>query len=85
MAAKKENKGIAKGKSEGKGDESSRPVSCTGPECKAMAARFGFCSEHFEQFKFGLITKQGKRVPDYDKKIEHYEAFKAKQSARQVA
>ena len=49
---------------------------CGAEGCKTTDARFGFCVEHYEQFKFGLIKKDGKVVPDYEKKFEHYEAFK---------
>ncbi len=49
---------------------------CGAEGCKHGDARFGFCSEHYEQFKFGLITKAGKVVSDYEKKFEHYQAFK---------
>ena len=58
---------------------------CTGQACKSSAKRFSFCDEHFEQFKFGLIKKTGQPVPDYDKKIEHYEAYKKKLVARKAA
>jgi hypothetical protein len=49
---------------------------CGAEGCKASDARFGFCGEHYEQFKFGLIKKDGKQVSDYEKKFGHYEAFK---------
>lgn len=51
---------------------------CTGLACKSKSARFAFCEEHFEQFKFGLINKFGEQVPDYEKKWEHYQSYKAK-------
>ncbi len=55
---------------------------CIGRSCKSKPSRFGFCDEHFDQYKFGLIKKDGENVPDYDKKLEHYQAYKKK---RQVA
>ena len=55
---------------------------CLGHACKTKPSRFGFCDEHYDQFKFGLIKKTGENVPDYDKKFEHYQAYKKK---RQVA
>ncbi len=58
---------------------------CTAKACKSSEARFGFCDEHFEQFKFGLIKKSGEFVPDYDKKFEHYQAYKTRRSAHKVA
>ena len=51
---------------------------CIGKACKTKPARFGFCEEHFEQYKFGLVNKVGEHVPDYDKKLEHYQAYKKK-------
>jgi hypothetical protein len=65
MAKKVENQSAVAGK-----------TYCGAEGCKASDARFGFCSEHYEQFKFGLIKKDGKQVSDYEKKFGHYEAFK---------
>jgi len=48
---------------------------CAFPGCKTKVKRFGFCAEHYEQFKFGLIKKTGEPVPDYEKKFEHYQAY----------
>jgi hypothetical protein len=31
-----------------------------------------FCKEHYDWFKFGLITKEGKRPTDFDKKYTAY-------------
>jgi len=58
---------------------------CVGHSCKQSEWRFSFCQEHFEQFKFGLIKKDGQPVPDFDKKIEQYQAFKKRQTAHKVA
>jgi hypothetical protein len=46
--------------------------------CKKPQARFTFCDEHYEWFKFGLISKVGDRVPDFDKKYDHYMAYVAR-------
>ena len=54
---------------------------CAG--CKETSARFTFCEKHYEWFKFGLITKAGQKVPDFDRKNEHFMAYLAKQ--KQVA
>jgi hypothetical protein len=59
--------------------------SCTAKACKTSEWRFGFCEEHFEQFKFGLIKKTGEFVPDYEKKFEHYQAHKTRRHAHKVA
>jgi hypothetical protein len=80
-----------------KKEEAPRPVStkggwtpvpdgCFSVGCKTKAHRFNFCSEHFEQFKFGLIKKTGEPVPDYEKKYDHYVAYKARATGgRKVA
>ena len=51
------------------------PGGCHAWGCKVSAIRFNFCEQHFDHFKFGLIKKTGEPVPDYDKKIEHYQAY----------
>jgi hypothetical protein len=55
------------------------PGRCGAVSCKTPDKRFGFCEEHYEQFKFGLIKKSGEMVSDYEKKFEHYEAYKKRQ------
>ncbi len=47
---------------------------CKCEGCKHPSTVFSFCSEHYEWFKFGLITKAGKKVLDFDKKWEHFTA-----------
>src|SRR5579884_1956006 len=59
------------------------PGACLSWGCKTEATRFGFCGEHYEHFKFGLIKKTGEPVPDYEKKIEHYAAYRDR--AKKVA
>lgn len=61
------------------------PGGCFSWGCKVHAKRFNFCEEHYEQFKFGLIKKTGEPALDYEKKFEHYTAYKAKQNALKVA
>lgn len=73
----------AHGKGKDKG--ASTVIHCGAEGCKKAPARFDFCDEHYDQFKFGLIKKTGQPVPDYEKKIEHYLAYKQKQGARKVA
>src|SRR5680860_209652 len=48
------------------------PGGCLSWGCKVQAARFNFCEEHYDHFKFGLVKKTGEPVPDYEKKIEHF-------------
>jgi len=61
------------------------PDGCNAWGCKAKAKRFSFCEEHYDHFKFGLIKKTGEPVSDYEKKIEHYLAYKARISAQKIA
>ena len=58
------------------------PQDCNAKACKSKEKRFGFCMEHYDQFKFGLIKKTGDLVPDYEKKIEHYEAYRQRSAKR---
>lgn len=46
---------------------------CQALGCKEKDVRLGFCEEHFRQYKFGLITKTGEKVLDWEKKSEHYQ------------
>lgn len=52
------------------------PLHCKVKACKHSPGKFGFCGEHFDQFKFGLITKLGEPSADFDKKSEQYEHWK---------
>ncbi len=58
---------------------------CKCDGCKKPEAKFTFCNEHYEWFKFGLITKMGKKVGDFEKKHEHYMAYLDRQKAYKVA
>lgn len=69
----------------GKKGHNPLPGGCLAAACKTSVKRFGFCEEHYEQFKFGLLKKTGELVSDHEKKSEHYEAFKAKRRAHKVA
>jgi hypothetical protein len=51
---------------------------CTAESCKAKPARAGFCEEHYLHFKEGLITLDGYKAKDYDKK---YHAWLRRQAA----
>jgi len=53
-------------------------VKCQADGCKSKPTRAGFCEEHFDWFKAGLITKEGHRAMDFDKKYQHYLASKKK-------
>ena len=52
------------------------PTKCTSEDCKKKPEKAGFCGEHFEWFKAGLITKEGLKAADFDKKYYHYTAKK---------
>ena len=45
---------------------------CKSEKCTKKDEKMGFCMEHFTWFKEGLITRDGVRPPDFDKK---YQAF----------
>lgn len=49
---------------------------CLDEKCAQKGARAGFCNEHFGWFKEGLLTTQGERPKDFDKK---YQAFMNRQ------
>ena len=49
------------------------PSQCGCEGCKKKADQMNFCAEHFDWFKFGLITKEGKRPSDFDKKFTAYQ------------
>ena len=78
MAGKKDKKGDSQ---KGKPAAALGPVGCAAKGCKAKESRLGFCSEHFDHFKFGLIKKDGSPAPDYDKKFKHYAAMLEKRQA----
>lgn len=56
---------------------------CPAKACKTKPSRFGFCEEHYDQFKFGLIKKNGELVSDHEKKLQHYTEYKSRK--KQVA
>ena len=51
---------------------------CKYSKCRDSVMKYGFCASHFDQFKFGLLTKHGAHVPDFDKKIDHFMKQKGK-------
>lgn len=48
---------------------------CQAEGCKHKPTQAGFCTEHYQWFKEGLVTKEGARPKDFDKK---YHAFMAR-------
>lgn len=51
---------------------------CTAEGCSKTADLMTFCKEHYDWFKWGLVTKAGKRPTDFDKKYQAYMAHKQK-------
>lgn len=51
---------------------------CTAENCKAKPDRAGFCGEHYGWFKEGLLTLEGYKAKDFDKK---YHAFMRRKAA----
>lgn len=52
--------------------------SCKFSKCRSTVVKYGFCADHFDQFKFGLLNKNGQLVPDFEKKLDHYARQKGK-------
>ena len=50
----------------------SLPGMCIADECKKRSEKANFCMEHFDRFKEGLITKEGRRPSDFEKKFSDY-------------
>ncbi len=44
------------------------PNKCVAEDCKSKPSRAGFCEEHYKWFKEGLITMDGYKAKDFDKK-----------------
>lgn len=55
---------------------------CKSEGCKAKSTKANFCQEHFEWFKAGLITKEGAKAQDFEKK---YYQWVATQPQKKVA
>jgi hypothetical protein len=50
---------------------------CTAEFCKAKPDRAGFCSEHYVWFKEGLLTLDGYKAKDFDKKFHAWQRRKS--------
>jgi hypothetical protein len=48
------------------------PAKCKGEGCSKKAEKAEFCAEHFTWFKEGLLTKEGKRPVDFERKLYHF-------------
>lgn len=54
------------------------PLGCPAEGCGKKRVRSTFCAEHFEWFKEGLISRDGAKPKDFDKK---YQAYTRRKSA----
>lgn len=50
---------------------------CSAEGCSKKTDHANFCNEHYDWFKFGLITRDGKRPSDFDKKFQAYKKNRA--------
>ena len=57
------------------------PGACMAEDCKGKSQKAGFCFEHFDWFKEGLITKEGRKPSDFDKKYFDYHRKLQKKAA----
>lgn len=56
---------------------------CQAEGCKHKPDQAGFCSEHYMWFKEGLVTKEGIKPKDFDKKYHAFMARLADEKANQ--
>ncbi|MCC6277135.1 MAG: hypothetical protein IT289_04375 [Oligoflexia bacterium] len=56
----------------GEGKVVPMPGICMAEGCKQKFQKAGFCMEHFDWFKEGLITKEGQKPRDFNKKYYDY-------------
>lgn len=49
------------------------PQRCPVEACGKKADKINFCKEHYHWFKAGLVTKEGQKPKDFDKKFAAYE------------
>ncbi len=50
---------------------------CVAEGCKSKPEKAQFCKEHFAWFKEGLLTLEGKKAKDFDKKYHAWLRRKA--------
>lgn len=84
--AQKENQGAPAQAKKKKPQQASNVVEinfnqCLEEECKDKPKKLSFCMEHYHQFKFGVIGKDGHRPKDYDKKLMAFNSFQEKKAA----
>lgn len=54
---------------------------CCADGCSKKVELLKFCHEHYDWFKFGVLTKEGKRPTDFDKKYQAYQAHAKKRAS----
>jgi hypothetical protein len=57
------------------------PGMCFADGCKKRSEKANFCMEHFDWFKEGLITKEGRKPSDFEKKHFDYTRRLAKKKS----
>lgn len=53
------------------------PSRCKTEGCSKKSEKAEFCAEHFMWFKEGLVTKEGKKPVDFDRKLYYFNKRKA--------
>ena len=61
---------------QGGGNVVAMPTRCKAQGCNKKSDRMDFCNEHYEWFKFGLLTKMGEKPIDFDKKFISFQKHK---------
>ena len=73
----KKKQGKPQGAPQGKDNVVQMPSRCKAEGCSKKVEKADFCMEHFEWFKEGLITKEGKRPIDFERKMYHFNKRKS--------
>ncbi|MBK9294028.1 MAG: hypothetical protein IPM57_06220 [Oligoflexia bacterium] len=53
------------------------PSRCKAEGCSKKSERAEFCNEHFTWFKEGLVTKEGKKPLDFERKLYYFNRRKS--------
>jgi len=53
------------------------PSRCKVEDCTKKSDKAEFCAEHFMWFKEGLVTKEGKKPVDFERKLYYFNRRKA--------
>ncbi|MBT4761377.1 MAG: hypothetical protein HOO06_06735 [Bdellovibrionaceae bacterium] len=66
-----------KDKNKGQKNQNVLEIAARCPVCKGKAHKAGFCAEHFQWFKMGLVNRKGEKPKDFDKKFQAMQRRKA--------